>query len=70
MPSVLKLKIRSKRHGSLPLDPHDFESIGSVLRRMRWGAEAQMTPAFSRSLSLKMDALLDLEERAAEEPRS
>lgn len=66
MISLLTFKIRSKRRVSLPLDPHAFESIGSILRRMRAAAEAQMTPTFDRPLSLRIDFLVAAEQRDAE----
>jgi hypothetical protein len=66
MATVLKLKTRSKRRVSLPIDPHAFESVGSILRRMRGEAEAQMTSTFDPPLSLKIDYLLDQELRFEE----
>jgi len=66
MTSLLKLKVRSKRRIYLPIDPHAFESVGNILRRMRREAEAQMTTEFSRPLSLKLDFLLDVEQRYEE----
>jgi len=51
---------KRKRH-------NEFESIGDILRRMRLGAEAQMTEIFSRPLSLKLDHLLAFEQRVTEE---
>jgi hypothetical protein len=67
MTSVLKLKVRSKRRVSLPVDPHGFESIGSILRRMRRECESRMTTEFSRPLSLRIDYLLDQEQRCEED---
>ena len=66
MTSVLKFKVRSKQRVSLPVDPHDFESVGDILRRMRRDTEAKMTSTFSRPLSLKLDYLLDEEQRYEE----
>jgi hypothetical protein len=66
MTSVLISKPSRKGRRSRPLDPHDFGSIGSVLRRMRWGAEAEMTENFSHPLSLRLDFLLALEQHDAE----
>jgi hypothetical protein len=66
MTSVLKPKTQRKRRISPPVDPHGVESIGSILRRMRREAEAQMTMTFSRPLSLKIDRLLDEEQRLEE----
>jgi hypothetical protein len=49
-------------------DPHSFESVGDIIRRMRFGLEVQMTDRFSRTLSLKLDHLLVFEQRLIEEP--
>ncbi len=65
MAILLKQKIQRKRRVSSPVDPHGFESIGDILRRMRRDAERQMTDTFDRALSLRLDQLLDQEERAA-----
>ncbi len=67
MTSLLTFKIRSKRRVSPPLDPHAFESIGSILCGMRAKAEAQMTPAFDPPLSLNIDFLVAAEQRDAED---
>ena len=66
MATLLKLNVRSKRRVSLPVDPHGFESVGSILRRMRREAEAEMTPNFSYPISLKLDFFLVLEQHEAE----
>lgn len=67
MTSVLKPTIQRKRHASPPVDPHAFESIGSILRRMRREAEAHMTATFDRPLSLKIDFLVAAEQRERED---
>ena len=66
MPSVLASKQHRKPRRSNPIDPHAFESLGEILRRMRWGVEAQMSPVFSESLSMALDQLIDEEQRLAE----
>ena len=66
MASVPTFKVRSKRRVSLPVDPHGFESIGSILRRMRREAEAQMTTEFSHPLSTRIDFLVALEQHDGE----
>ena len=66
MPSVLASKQRRKPRRSKPIDPHAFESVGSILRRMRIEAEGQMTTAFSPSLSLELDFLLEEQRRIDE----
>jgi hypothetical protein len=66
MASVLTLIPRRKGRYS-PTDPHEFESIGDILRRLRGDAEAQMTATFSWPLSLKIDYLLDAEQRHEED---
>lgn len=63
---LLQRKPQRKRQGSPPPDPHGFESVGDILRRLRGDAEAQMTTTFSRSLSLRIDHLLDAEQRLYE----
>ena len=65
MAILLKQRIQRKPRVSSPVDPHGFESIGDILRRMRREAERQMTGTFDRALSLRLDQLLDQEERAA-----
>jgi hypothetical protein len=57
MPSVLLRDEESKLH-----DEHEFESIGSILRRLRAGCEAHMTPHFNLPLSLMIDELVRQEE--------
>ncbi len=66
MPTLLKRKVHRKRRIARPVDPHGFESVGDILRRMRRDAEAQMTTTFSRPLSLRIDHLLNLEQRLDE----
>ena len=66
MLTLLKCKSQRKRRSTRPVDPHGFESVGDILRRMRWEAESQMTTTFSRLLSLRIDHLLDLEQRLDE----
>ena len=66
MLTLLKCKSQRKRRIARPVDPHGFESVGDILRRMRWEAESQMTTTFSRPLSLRIDHLLDLEQRLDE----
>jgi hypothetical protein len=46
--------------------PHGFKSVGDILRRMRGEVELQMTDTFNRSLSLRLDQLLDQEQRCEE----
>ena len=58
--------LKRKRRVARPVEPHGFESVGDILRRMRRDAEAQMTTTFSRPLSLRIDHLLDLEQRLDE----
>ena len=41
---------------------HDFEHIGSILRRLRAGCEAKMTPDFDQTLSLTIDSMVQQEE--------
>lgn len=41
---------------------HDFESVGSIFRRLRAGYEVQMTPDFNLPLSLLIDDLVQQEE--------
>ena len=48
--------------GKALYDECEFESVGSILRRMRAGCGAQMTPHFNLSLSLTIDALVQQEE--------
>jgi hypothetical protein len=49
-------------------DPHDFESIGSILRRMRAGYESLMTPDdFHPVLSLLLDDLVQWEEALSQD---
>ena len=57
-----------KRRVARSIDPHAFESVGDILRRMRLDAEAQMASGFSRLLSLQLDLLLAFEQRLIEEP--
>lgn len=57
MPSVLRRDEERKRH-----DAHRFESIVSILRRLRAGCEARMTPHFNVPLSLTIDELVQQEE--------
>lgn len=66
MHTVLRSKSQRKGRPSRLIDPHSFESIGSVLRRMRWGAEAEMPETFSHPLSLRLDFYLALEQHEAE----
>ena len=66
MLTLLKRKFQRKRGVARPVDPHRFESAGNILRRMRREAEAQMTTTFSRPLSLKIDNLIDQEQRLEE----
>ena len=60
-----------KRH--VEETPHsragEFESIGEIVRRMRWEAESAMTQEFSLSLSRCLDCCLAMEQ-ALEEGRS
>ena len=67
MHTVLTSKSQRKGRPSRLIDPHSFELIGSVLRRMRGGTEAEMTPAFNLSLSHRIDFLLVLEQHDAED---
>ena len=67
MPSLLISETQRKGRPSRIIDPLRFESIGSILRRMRWGAEAEMTENFSYPLSLRLDFLLALEQRDEED---
>lgn len=49
---------------------HDFESIGSILRRLfqrKGELEACVTPAFDRELSLDLDAVNDRIDALVEE---
>jgi hypothetical protein len=62
MTTLLKSKPQRKRHVSRLVDPHSFESIGSVLRGLRWAAEAEMPENFSHPLSLRLDFYLILEQ--------
>jgi hypothetical protein len=41
---------------------HNCDHLGSLLRRLRAGCEAQMTPDFNPTLSLLIDDLVQLEE--------
>jgi hypothetical protein len=41
---------------------HEFDDIGSILRQLRAGCEAQMTPDFNLPLSLTIDELVQQEE--------
>ena len=66
MRTVLTSKSQRKGGSSRLIDPHSSESIGSVLRRMRWGAEAEMTENFVHPLSLRLDFLLALEQHDEE----
>jgi hypothetical protein len=50
-------KHRSSRH-----DPHSFESVADIMRRLRWQSEALMTPTFDRPLSHKIDFFLVVEQ--------
>ena len=36
---------------------HDFEHIGSILRRLKLAAESAMTDRFDRDLSLQLDGI-------------
>jgi hypothetical protein len=47
-------------------DPHDFESVGSILRRLRRQCESEMTNEFCPHLSLRLDLCLALEQCAEE----
>lgn len=66
MLTLLKRNPQRKQRVARPVDPHGFESVGDILRRMRREAESQMTTTFSRPLSLRIDHLLDLEQRLDE----
>ena len=66
MTTLHRHKTKRKRRITRPVEPHGFESVGDILRRMRREAEAQMTTTFSRPLSLRIDHLLDLEQRLDE----
>lgn len=69
MTTILQIPTRQRKHRvGEAADPHGFESVGDILRRMRLGAEAQMTETFSRSLSLQLDHILAFEQRLIEEP--
>lgn len=68
MTILLTSKTPRKSRRFRSIDPHGFESVGDILRRMRWEAEAQMTATFSRSLSLELDHILAFEQRLIEEP--
>jgi hypothetical protein len=46
---------------------HDWESIGSILRRLRMHCEAQMTPDFHLPLSLTIDELVQREEALSQD---
>jgi hypothetical protein len=62
MTILLKRKPQRKRRGSPPPDPHGFESVGDILRRLRGDLEAQMTPDFNPTLSLRIDDQVQQEE--------
>jgi hypothetical protein len=68
MPILLNAPGQRKRPVANPADLHDFESVGSILRRMRGSAEAEMTETFSRPLSLTLEHLIAFEQRLIEEP--
>lgn len=68
MPILLNRPEQRKPAVGEAADSHSFESVGDILRRMRFGLEAQMTDRFSRPLSLKLDHLLAFEQRLIEEP--
>lgn len=61
MTSVLISKTQRKGRQPRSIDPHGFESFGSILRRLRMDAEAEMTDTFSPPLSLKLDFLVAAE---------
>lgn len=63
MPILLTRPRQCKRPVANPADLHAFESVGSILRRMRGRAESEMTETFSRPLSLEIDHLLDEEQQ-------
>ena len=67
MAILLKQKIQRKRCLPCPVDPHGFESIGDIMRRLRREAEARMAAEFSLPLSLEIDYLLDQEQRCKED---
>ena len=66
MLTLLKCKSQRKRRSARPVDPHGFESVGDILRRMRREVESQITTTFYRPLSLRIDHLLDLEQHLDE----
>ena len=66
MAILLKQKIQRKGR-SRPIDPHDCDSFGDILRRLRWEAEGLITPTFDRPLSLKLDFLMAAEGRDEED---
>lgn len=66
MAILLKQRIQRKRRASLPVDPHAFESIGDIMRRLRREAERRITAEFSLPLSLEIDYLVDAEQRLGE----
>ncbi len=47
----------------------EFESIGEIVRRMRWQCESEMTNEFSPHLSLRLDLCLSIEQYAEEGER-
>ena len=63
MSTVLVSPTKGKAHPP-PVDPHGFESVRSILQRIRFRLENQMTDTFSEELSIQIDVTLDLEERA------
>lgn len=69
MTTLLKRQVQGKRRVARRVDPHGFESVGDILRRMRGESERQMTASFSPTLSLRIDHLLDAEQRSIEEGR-
>lgn len=50
-----------------PVDPHEFESVGSILRRLFADAEGQITNNFSPELSLQLDNLIVLDDQVGVE---
>jgi hypothetical protein len=66
MTTLIRQRRKHKRRVDAPADPHGFESIGAIMRRLRGEVECQMTDEFSHALSLRLDALLDEEQRLDE----
>lgn len=61
--AILDEQVKPSEH-----DPHDFESIGSILRRLRAGYESLMTPDdFHPALSLLLDDLVQQEEALSQD---